>query len=491
MLVALITVIGTGLRAYRLGYQSLWHDEILTYLSSNGSLSHVLFQTEVQTNVLPLYYLVTHALLYWSDLEISLRLPSFIFGSLTLPLFYAIVRHTFGAQTGVWATGLLAISPFHIFYSQEARPYAMYVFLCVLALFLLQRCIDHQQSRLLKVSFVIVAVLTFLCHAAAIPFLAFLVLSILILRPLNEWRDWVPTFLAVGLLLLPAVYWTYAIQVSGKIDQQFDPSSFLNLLWLFSTGYSLGPDFRSLFNLEKLRYLAPHFTYMIPILTLTVGLAWFGVKEIWTYDKRQCLVWVLFFFLPIIGMSVAALVTYRPFYERYVITSMLPFLVFLAVGIQHVQNRFVRLCCVGVLLVVSGFSIQHYYFDPHYYREDNRGAARFLKDHVIQGDVVICMTPHTTANLFHYLPAPRRMAIRPFRTKETVLTSKKLPVELREIIAGRKRFWVFYSQSMNGRSKGPLEQHFDEHYVTRLEFYSSKIKLILYEVPHDGPSKVL
>jgi len=487
IVLAVLTVIGTGLRAYRLGYQSLWHDEILTYLSSTGTLSHVLFQTDVQTNVLPLYYLITHAFLYWSDLEISLRIPAFIFGSLTLPLFYYTVRHRFGDQTGLWAAWLLAISPFHIFYSQEARPYTLFLFLCLLAVFLLQRCIDHQDSRTLKVSFVVVAVLTFLCHDAAFPFLIFLVLYVFSVRPLDEWSNWIPTFFCLGLLLLPALYWTYSIQVSGKIEQRFDPLSLLNILWLFSAGYSLLPDFRSLSFASNMQTIVFNFMAIGAILLVTVGLAWSGVKNLWGNQKRQCLAWVLFFLLPIIVMTLAAIVTYRPFYERYVIPSLLPFLVFVAVGIQHVHKRFIRYVCVGLLIVVCSLSIQNYYFDPRYHREDNKGAAHFLKTHVVKGDVVICMTPHMTANLFHYLPAPRLMGIRPFRTKDKVLTSKKLPMELSEIIAGRNRFWVFYRHAMDDRPKGPLEQHFDENYVSRLEYYSSGIKLILYEVAQNSP----
>ncbi|GJL67079.1 MAG: hypothetical protein NPIRA05_20500 [Nitrospirales bacterium] len=487
ILLVVITIMGTGLRAYRLGYQSLWHDEILTYLSSNGTLSHVLFQTDIQTNVLPLYYLVTHAFLYWSDLETSLRIPAFLFGSLTLPVFYYTVRHTFGGQVGLWATFFLAISPFHIFYSQDARPYTMFLFLCVLTVFLLQRCIDHQDSLTRKIIFVMVAVLTFLCHAAAIPFLAFLVLYILIARPLDEWQDWIPTFLSMGLLLLPALYWTYSIQVSGKIEQRFDPVSYLNILWLFSTGYSLGADLRSFQFTENIRTIALKLFYIVPVLLLTSGLAWSGVRKLWLSQKRQCLVWVLFFFLPIIFMSLAAIVTYRPFYERYVIPSLLPFFVFLAMGTQSIRRRSVQLFCAGVLIVVSGLSIQNYYFDPRYHREDNRGAAQFLNEHVVKGDVVICMTPHMAENLFPYLPAPRLMAIRPFRTKDKVLTSKKLPMELREIIAGRKRFWVFSRHTKNGRPKGPIAQHFDEHYISRLTFHSSGVTLILYEVGRNSP----
>ena len=252
VLVACITLIGAGLRIYQLDYQSLWHDEILTFLSSNGTWAHVLFQTEIKTNILPFYYLVTHAFLAWDSQEMALRAPSVIFGTLTIPLFYQVVRQAFGGQISLWASSLLAISPFHIFYSQEARPYAMYVFLCLLSFSLLQHCVKHHESRLLKGAFAIVGASTFYCHTAAIPFLAFLGLYICIQVPRDQWRDWVPTFLVMTVLILPVLYRVVAIQVDGQGGgRSFEAFYIPYVLWAFSTGFSLGPTLFELHLVER------------------------------------------------------------------------------------------------------------------------------------------------------------------------------------------------------------------------------------------------
>jgi len=489
-LLVIITVIGTCLRMYRLGYQSLWLDEILTFLSSNGTLSHVLFQTEIQTNILPLYYLVVHAFLALSDQEVFLRVPSLIFGSLTIPLFYYTVRHTFGTQMGLWASSLLAISPFHIFYSQEARPYAMFLLLCLLAFYLLQLCIEKKESRLLKLSFAIVGASTFYCHTAAIPFLAFLGLYIVIVLPMDQWRNWIPTFLGLGILLLPALYRAFIIQVYGKIWQTFDPFSLPNILWVFTTGFSFGSSLLDLHVAEKMKYVIPHFLYIVPIFILILGLVLYGARKTFQDNKANILVFALFFFLPISFMSLAAIVTFRPFHVRHVVPSLLPFIVFIALGIHSLQKRVLQNLCVGIFIVISGFSLNNYYFDNRYHREDNRGAANFLTMHSIENDLVICRTPYTTTNLFYYLPPPRLVKIIPFRTKAKVVTSQQLPEEMKQAITGRDRFWVFYSGAFEGKPKGPLEQHFDENYPSRLEFYSSGIKLILYEVVKDNPRRM-
>ena len=484
-LLVLITIMGTGLRIYRLDYQSLWYDEILTFFSSHGTLAHVLFQTEFKTNILPFYYLVTHAFLALGEQEVFVRMPAVIFGALTIPLFYYSVRHWFGFHVGLWSSSLLAISPFHIFYSQEARPYTMFVFLCLLTFYLLQVSIENKENRWLKLSVAIVGASTFYCHTTAIPFLGFLGLCIVILVPQDEWRKWIPTFLGMGLLLLPALYRANTIQVTLQGWQDFDPLSLLSSLWAFSAGFSFGVQDLAMYLPESLNSIAQDFLLMALILTFTASLALYGAWKAFQNQKIPTLIFILFFVSPIIFMSLAAIGTSRPFHVRHIIPSLLPFFVFLALGLVNVQKKYVQLFCVGIFLCISAISLNNYYFDEKYFREDNRGAVNFLASHSSENDLVICMEPWTPTSLLHYLPPTKFLTLIPFRTKSKVLTAEQLPVEMQERMAGHDRFWVYYTGSINGGPKGPMEQHFDENYVSRHEFYSSKVKLIQYEIVKD------
>jgi 4-amino-4-deoxy-L-arabinose transferase-like glycosyltransferase len=58
-----------------------------------------------------------------------LRLPSFLAGMATIPLVFAVAIRTVGRIAGIVAAALVALSPFLIFYSTQARPYAVMVFL--------------------------------------------------------------------------------------------------------------------------------------------------------------------------------------------------------------------------------------------------------------------------------------------------------------------------------------------------------------------------
>jgi len=84
-----------GLRLTRLGQQSLWYDEGITWLLTQKSPAELAQWTAADIQP-PLYYLLAWG---WTHLfgtrEWALRLPSAIFNLLTLPLLYLLARRLF------------------------------------------------------------------------------------------------------------------------------------------------------------------------------------------------------------------------------------------------------------------------------------------------------------------------------------------------------------------------------------------------------------
>lgn len=83
----------------------------------------------------PLYFFLTSA---WRGIfgggEVSTRMVSLLAGVGTVPVAYAAVRVLINRRAGVAAAALVATSPVLVWYSTEARAYALWVFLCALAL---------------------------------------------------------------------------------------------------------------------------------------------------------------------------------------------------------------------------------------------------------------------------------------------------------------------------------------------------------------------
>ncbi|MCV0429142.1 MAG: glycosyltransferase family 39 protein [Roseibium sp.] len=125
LLVTLILAVAAALRLHDLDRTSLWYDEAVSWSQSNGSLSALLASVATD-NYPPL-----HNIILWltipiiGDGETALRLPSVLLGLLAIWLSYLVGKMLGGRITGLLAAALLAISPFHIWYSTEARMYAL------------------------------------------------------------------------------------------------------------------------------------------------------------------------------------------------------------------------------------------------------------------------------------------------------------------------------------------------------------------------------
>ncbi len=133
---ALIFGVGASLRLYGLDFQSLWQDEGLQYYVATQNSIGELFQ-QTRSFHPPLSFIVNHLFLLLGDSDFLLRLPSALFGIASLPVLYVLARDLTSKKAAVFAVFVLALSPFHIWYSQEARMYSQLLFLSLLSSVLL------------------------------------------------------------------------------------------------------------------------------------------------------------------------------------------------------------------------------------------------------------------------------------------------------------------------------------------------------------------
>jgi len=117
------------LRLYRLGVHDFWFDEVYSAAYAFSPWSH--------WNA-PLYWDLLH---FWIKIagisEISLRLPSVLFGLLSTAAVFFLGEKLFNRKTAFLAAVLITLSPFQIWYAQEARDYGMVVFLGILSSYVL------------------------------------------------------------------------------------------------------------------------------------------------------------------------------------------------------------------------------------------------------------------------------------------------------------------------------------------------------------------
>lgn len=113
--------------------ESLWFDEYYTSSHTIGSVALLLKSLYSDIHP-PVYFVFMWAWVnVFGDSEISLRTPPLIAGLGTIVLAFAVGKAFVSRNVGLFAAGLLAVSPVHLWYSTEARPYSAQLALLLLA----------------------------------------------------------------------------------------------------------------------------------------------------------------------------------------------------------------------------------------------------------------------------------------------------------------------------------------------------------------------
>ena len=137
-LLGAIVLLATILRFYKLGEWSFWIDEIFTIGRAQAhysSLERTLNNIPPHTNWIPLSLLLTSGAINALGIsEWSVRLVPAIIGVISIPILYLPTRKILGAGVALISSLLLAVSPWHIMWSQNGRFYTALMLFSFLAL---------------------------------------------------------------------------------------------------------------------------------------------------------------------------------------------------------------------------------------------------------------------------------------------------------------------------------------------------------------------
>ena len=128
-------LVAAALRLPGLGQQSLWVDEGNTYVRAVLPFDVVLDNLLEVHNQVPLYYLLLRlSTRLIGSSEFALRLPSVFFGLVNIVFVYLLGRLSGHRGVGIWAAWFMAVNPFHVWYSREARMYSLGLLLATSAM---------------------------------------------------------------------------------------------------------------------------------------------------------------------------------------------------------------------------------------------------------------------------------------------------------------------------------------------------------------------
>jgi len=414
--VAIILGIGFLHRLVLLGTRQLWVDELMqARIIRFASPAEILTRLREGMDLAsPLDFFVQKGLtVLLGDSAWALRLHAVVFGTLSIWIFYRVARFLFAERVARYATVLFAFYPLAYHYSQEARPYALLMFLTLLSYDLLLRQLfgkDQRPRGWILIAGVLALLLytSFLGALILCSQLVCLALSVL-LRPSPESPsgegeagegsagqvslEWSAVAwyglaaLAAFALFFPWIRFVWARPMLVPAAEILDPKLILRLI------KELGDN-----------------SYPAAALLL-LGLAT-GIRALLRHGRRQSLLWLLTWLLVPIPVLLAVEVWAGYFFAiRHILHVTPPLLLIAGYGLSYVGERLTILphlpyqlsspaiAYAGILVLMSVYIGQsHALNEP----ADWRGTAAFLSKSLREGDAV--SAPKVYPLLEYYYP---------------------------------------------------------------------------------------
>lgn len=135
-----LLLLGAVLRFYKIDFQSIWLDEIHTMNESNPKVGFSeLYNIITAGEQMPPFYFYSLYFLFkiFGYTTFIARMYSAIIGVASVVSIYLLGKELMNRKVGLIAALLITVNPFHLYYSQEARPYIFLFLFTTLAFYYL------------------------------------------------------------------------------------------------------------------------------------------------------------------------------------------------------------------------------------------------------------------------------------------------------------------------------------------------------------------
>ena len=406
-------------------YRSIWMDEAATVGSISGSLDQLVRYVLNDAVHPPLYFLSLFCITPLGESDFWLRFPSVICGILAIPLIYQLGRTSFNRATGIVAAALLAISPYHVWYSQEMRMYAVMVCLTISVGYFFLKTL---KSHALKwwIGFVVTSGLAYATHyyALLLPLAQFVFLVCTLRQRPVHLRKWVVAQFIAFLSLAPWLYLLFRQEMVVFAIGTFPSPTLLSPL-LTLQAFSMG--------------LADKFSFLTVIgMGIILLLLVFGVTQGRSHSSDSTLFLALWLFVPfvvVLGVSLR-----RGFYNhRYFVVALPAYLTLVAAGATYLRHKTVRAVAILTVCAISLLSFSVYPQPSTFPQQDWKGIAEFIHERAEPSDIIAVDSELDVISLRHYRVADHRIVSR----RQGLVHVSEMSVET--IYRPDARLWIIES----------------------------------------------
>jgi mannosyltransferase len=392
-LIILILVLALGLRLPQLN-GSFWLDEAAQALESSRPWSQ---QLDIAGDFQPpLIHLVLFFALKVSAAEWWLRgIVALIPGLITIWATYELGKKLINQKAGIIASLLLATSSFHIFYSQELRPYSLPAMWATLSWLPLLRAVKLKKfSRLHWLNYTLITLLGFY-SSYLYPFFWITQFSWIAWQQRHKLREMIASATFVGLGFLPWLpSFLEQLRVGATIRERLPGwDQVVSISQLKSPALVVGKFIYGVLNIE------PTLFFMVSFLIIVFTFIYLVYINLVKFKKNKALkslqliflwlalplflAWIISFWIPVV----------RP--KRVLFLLPAAYLLIgqiVAIGRTRIQRGWGTIF-VSLFLSINIWGVLQYHLNPSYQRENWRSLHQ---------EILLNYSPEETILLFSY-----------------------------------------------------------------------------------------
>ncbi|NBD35547.1 MAG: hypothetical protein GVY30_06065, partial [Chloroflexi bacterium] len=390
-------------RTFSLDWQSFWIDEVHTvYFIDNPLMETVRLIISPEHNG-PLYFLLLWG---WRQLaggsDFALRYFSDLASVLTVAVMWRIARAWFDDRVAGWTGLLFAISPFAIWFAQEAKMYALHMMLASFAtLFLIKALRPLPRRWPAWLAYGITINLLGYSHffgAFAIAAQGIVTVFTTLRRP-KKLRSYLITMVLVALPYLPVV--NFALRLLPRFEMRDISKGFVSLSGMLR---DIASEYVLRISMNDMTYPArPRLLWPVALLVLL------GAFEAWRRGWRRGL-WLTGLMTLPIAIFYPVSLRVPVFSPKYLSATFPFFVITLALALEALRRLWRPLIWGGLIgmVIVAGWANVRILTQPMYQRTNWRAAAAYLEAHARPDDCIVGFADyiHRPINRYYAGAAP-------------------------------------------------------------------------------------
>ncbi|MBI5651606.1 MAG: glycosyltransferase family 39 protein [Chloroflexi bacterium] len=435
--------------------------------------------------------------------DVAIRLLSALIGTATIPLMFVLARRLFDeTRVALFAACVIALSPLHIYYSQEARMYGLVTLLGLASVYLFVELfhlpVGKPKTALVVIAYILTSAAALYTQYYAAFILAAQVVVVLVLFArrspfvrIHNLPHWFGAWIGTALLYVPWIFFAgekLVAYVTGKVTHEaFAPLTPITFTLDYAKAFSVG-------HISELKWIETGTALFVALAILGVLDAWRNFEEhsenadappIFSAPWRESGIIALLFLL--IPFALGYLVNLRfPFHplrsERLLLLAVPAFYILIALGINALWERRALIGALALVIVaaISSASLYDFYIVARYPKDDYRPLVAQMQTLAQSGDHFLAIYPWQIGYLeTYYRGAPLTIFETP--SDAWINQREKMHSDLDALLAKNSRVWLPALQTLGRILEDALDANLrarayslvdDWHGTTRLELFA-------------------